>query len=116
MPCMAGCRQRNGPPAKVRVTGRSRSYGYLTVTEAPAPSRAAFALSAASLLTFPRTVFGAPSTRSCSRSAARRASSVEACTNNGLAPFRPRLLVGGAPDQGVHGVVRDRPRTRAYQP
>src|SRR6266702_3205722 len=37
---------------------------YLTVTEAPAPSRAAFAFSAASLLTFSRTVFGAPSTRS----------------------------------------------------
>src|SRR5699024_7493244 len=34
-----------------------RRPDYLTVTEAPAPSRAAFALSAASLLTFSRTVF-----------------------------------------------------------
>src|SRR6201996_8995737 len=46
---------------------------YLTVTEAPAPSRAALAFSAASLLTFSRTVFGAPSTRS-------------------LASLRPRLV------------------------
>src|SRR5690348_7026837 len=35
--------------------------GYLTVTVAPAPSRAAFALSALSLLTFSSTVLGAPS-------------------------------------------------------
>ena len=46
---------------------------YLTVTVAPAPSSAAFALSAASLLTFSRTGLGAPSTRS-------------------LASFRPRLV------------------------
>src|SRR3954471_17507223 len=38
--------------------------GHLTLTVAPAPSRAALALSAASLLTFSRTGFGAPSTRS----------------------------------------------------
>src|SRR5689334_17435318 len=47
--------------------------GYLTVTVAPAPSRAAFALSALSLLTFSSTVLGAPSTRS-------------------LASLRPRLV------------------------
>src|SRR6266702_224836 len=46
---------------------------YLTVTVAPAPSRAAFALSAASLLTCSRTDLGAPSTRS-------------------LASLRPRLV------------------------
>src|ERR1700722_4997639 len=46
---------------------------YLTVTVAPAPSRAARALSALSLLTFSSTVLGAPSTRS-------------------LASFRPRLV------------------------
>src|SRR5215470_11907528 len=47
--------------------------GYLTVTVAPAPSRAARALSALSLLTFSSTVLGAPSTRS-------------------LASLRPRLV------------------------
>src|SRR6201987_260867 len=52
---------------------RQKAPDYLTVTEAPAPSRAALALSAASLLTFSRTVFGAPSTRS-------------------LASLRPRLV------------------------
>ena len=46
---------------------------YLTVTVAPAPSRAALAFSAASLVTFSRTGFGAPSTRS-------------------LASLRPRLV------------------------
>src|SRR5579863_8270977 len=46
---------------------------YLTVTVAPAPSRAALPFSAASLLTFSSTVLGAPSTRS-------------------LASFRPRLV------------------------
>src|SRR6202012_5742422 len=51
----------------------ARGPNYLTVTEAPAPSRAALAFSAASLLTFSRTVFGAPSTRS-------------------LASLRPRLV------------------------
>src|SRR4051794_26150416 len=43
---------------------RKRRVLYLTVTVAPAPSRAARALSAASLATFSRTGFGAPSTRS----------------------------------------------------
>src|SRR3954468_23085149 len=43
---------------------RGRRVLYLTVTVAPAPSRAARALSAASLATFSRTGFGAPSTRS----------------------------------------------------
>src|SRR5580658_1709136 len=54
----------------------ARSYlapSYLTVTLAPAPSRAARALSALSLLTFSSTSLGAPSTRS-------------------LASFRPRLV------------------------
>src|SRR5487761_1504751 len=59
------------PPGRTR--GRLRLRDYLTVTEAPAPSRAALAFSAASLLTFSRTVFGAPSTRS-------------------LASLRPRLV------------------------
>src|ERR1039457_1688587 len=52
---------------------RSRCDRYLTVTVAPAPSRAALALSAASLLTRSRTGLGAPSTRS-------------------FASFRPRLV------------------------
>src|ERR1700733_2611104 len=50
-------------PGETPGTPQKRT-NYLTVTEAPAPSRAAFAFSAASLLTFSRTVFGAPSTRS----------------------------------------------------
>src|ERR687890_863296 len=52
---------------------RPRPAGHLTVTLAPAPSRAACALSAAALSTFSRTTLGAPSTRS-------------------LASFRPRLV------------------------
>src|ERR1700733_1757568 len=56
------------------ATGASETgSNYLTVTEAPAPSRASFAFAAASLLTFSSTVFGAPSTRS-------------------LASLRPRLV------------------------
>src|ERR1700749_2643184 len=62
---------------RARVSQRfcrlTQPSGYLTVTVAPAPSRAALALSALSLLTFSRTVLGAPSTRS-------------------LASFRPRLV------------------------
>src|SRR5207344_1776125 len=60
---------------RARRTDRRDAGGacYLTVTVAPAPSRAAFALSAASLLTFSRTVAGVPSTRS-------------------LASLRPRLV------------------------
>src|SRR5215831_15589616 len=61
------------PPGSSRAALSVVLLNYLTVTEAPAPSRAALALSAASLLTFSRTVFGAPSTRS-------------------LASFRPRLV------------------------
>ena len=53
--------------------GRAQRRGHLTVTVAPAPSRAALAFSAASLSTFSRTALGAPSTRS-------------------LASFRPRLV------------------------
>src|SRR3984957_7976685 len=62
----------SGPKPGRRFARLLRSY-YLIVTEAPAPSRAALAFSAASLLTFSRTVFGAPSTRS-------------------LASLRPRLV------------------------
>src|SRR4249919_1254234 len=69
---------RPGPAVmRARVSQRfcrlAQPSGYLTVTVAPAPSRAALALSALSLLTFSRTVLGAPSTRS-------------------LASFRPRLV------------------------
>ena len=66
---------RRPPVARRRAGGDRRRTPrcYLTVTVAPAPSRAAFAFSAASLVTFSRTVFGAPSTRS-------------------LASFRPRLV------------------------
>src|SRR5215469_7776220 len=70
-----GRRQGCSLAAPSRVGGASsapQGY-YLTVTLAPAPSRAVLAFSAASLLTFSRTVFGAPSTRS-------------------LASFRPRLV------------------------
>src|SRR5215813_8010531 len=52
---------------------RLEDAAYLTVTVAPAPSRAALAFSAASLLTFSSSGFGAPSTRS-------------------LASLRPRLV------------------------
>src|SRR4051812_9845686 len=48
------CSRRSGPPGGC----------HLTVTVAPAPSRAALAFSAASLATFSRTGFGALSTRS----------------------------------------------------
>src|SRR6266545_4863780 len=41
-----------------------RSLPYLRVTVAPAPSSCSLAFSAASLVTFSRTLFGAPSTRS----------------------------------------------------
>src|SRR4051794_10052085 len=57
---------------------RGRRVLYLTVTVAPAPSRAARALSAASLATFSRTGFGAPSTRSL---ASLRPSEVRARTS-----------------------------------
>src|SRR5688500_3620512 len=46
------------------IPSSGRGGGHLTVTVAPAPSRAALALSAASLATFSRTGFGALSTRS----------------------------------------------------
>jgi len=59
-------------PPRAAAAGRWLA-GYFTVTEAPAPSSTALALSAASLLTFSSTAFGAPSTRS-------------------LASFRPRLV------------------------
>src|SRR5258708_4048809 len=63
-----------GPSAPLAALRLPRQpFGYLTVTVAPAPSRAAFALSALSLLTFSSTVLGAPSTRS-------------------LASLRPRLV------------------------
>src|SRR4051812_3758891 len=52
-----------GPTPSLRGVGGSGVL-YLTVTVAPAPSRAALAFSAASLATFSRTGFGAPSTRS----------------------------------------------------
>src|SRR5450755_2926964 len=69
------CGNERGASCRIRSCGtRLRSCGtYLTVTVAPAPSRAAFALSAASLLTLSSTSFGAPSTRS-------------------LASFSPRLV------------------------
>src|SRR4051812_43976972 len=63
----AALRTEDGPcgPAVVLPGARDRrTGGHLTVTVAPAPSRAALALSAASLATFSRTGFGAPSTRS----------------------------------------------------
>src|SRR5258708_27777903 len=62
-------------PARHRCPGGGQAAGcaYLTVTVAPAPSRAALALSAASLLTRSSTGLGAPSTRS-------------------LASLRPRLV------------------------
>src|SRR6201987_3130206 len=67
-------RPRDVPRGRLfAASERQKAPDYLTVTEAPAPSRAALALSAASLLTFSRTVFGAPSTRS-------------------LASLRPRLV------------------------
>ena len=62
----------SAPPRAAAAAGRWLA-GYFTVTEAPAPSSTALALSAASLLTFSSTAFGAPSTRS-------------------LASFRPRLV------------------------
>src|SRR5699024_2086179 len=58
------------PPASSGVPGEPGGC-HLTVTVAPAPSSASLALSAASLSTFSRIAFGAPSTRS-------------------LASFRPR--------------------------
>jgi hypothetical protein len=71
---LLGALARNAPLPPHR---RSREYalgegghlaalapGYLTVTVAPAPSRAALAFCAASLLTFSSSGFGAPSTRS----------------------------------------------------
>src|SRR5260370_28813461 len=53
-------------PARHRCPGGGQAAGcaYLTVTVAPAPSRAALALSAASLLTRSSTGFGPPSTTS----------------------------------------------------
>src|SRR3954453_17489488 len=55
--------RRRGPARAERELGGAGVL-YLTVTVAPAPSRAALAFSAASLATFSRTGFGAPSTRS----------------------------------------------------
>src|SRR5712691_1507648 len=68
-------RHRGGarPGSRSALSRLAQPSGYLTVTLAPAPSRAARALSALSLLTFSSTVLGAPSTRS-------------------LASFRPRLV------------------------
>src|SRR3954471_4789430 len=57
---------------------RAPAVDHLMLTVAPAPSRAAFALSAASLLTFSRTGLGAPSTRSL---ASLRPSDVSARTS-----------------------------------
>src|ERR1700753_268929 len=68
-PAPCGPARRCGPGRVLR----GAAVSYLTVTVAPAPSRAALALSAASLLTFSRTSLGAPSTRS-------------------LASFSPRLV------------------------
>src|SRR5690349_15054057 len=53
---------RSPPPTGGGLRGGGA--GYLTLTEAPAASRASFAFSAVSLLTFSRTGFGAASTRS----------------------------------------------------
>src|SRR5260221_7375016 len=64
--------RRACPPPELRWRARG-GRAYLTVTVAPAPSSAALALSAASLLTRSSTGFGAPSTRS-------------------LASLRPRLV------------------------
>ena len=51
-------------PSAEHAPGRGVMPNYLTVTFAPAASKAAFALSAVSLFAFSKTVDGAPSTRS----------------------------------------------------
>jgi hypothetical protein len=76
-PDRAGRRRGGTRCGRARECGRPAPAGaagyYLTVTVAPAASRAALAFSAASLATFSRTGLGAPSTRS-------------------LASLRPRLV------------------------
>jgi|GEM_PF-1336488 len=72
------CRETTTAPAPQRTEVRGPQIAmdigsYLTSTLPPASSSLAFALAASSLLTFSRTGFGAPSTRS-------------------LASFRPRLV------------------------
>src|SRR3954462_10091864 len=57
-------RPRRRDPARAERGLGGAGVLYLTVTVAPAPSRAALAVPAASLATFPRPGFGALSTRS----------------------------------------------------